>query len=317
MNFIFQRTLWVLPHAGGPFLEGINSCDYYGRSHFPLTIPDSAVKMGLTLDQVKASKECKMEEEIKVESSHTEESPPKIEIDKASNDSQTQIDGNSLTVSSEKIEVDNECDSVNGIEGNCDKMLTSPSKEVVESSKTATCEAEEVFDVMKNDLQVELGDNEGHDHQMELENHKSSEGSESVLSTNSKESATTNSTTECSSVDKDLVATGLGLIPGQYLRPEHVSQFEKLSFNLIPRVACDSGTLSNLSPVASLNELSTPKVESQLTPLSNSCGPSNSSTPLTSLTPILQNSLVSHNMSHQELLAKLHQTAEATPIPAG
>merc|ERR1712179_258289 len=49
----YQRTMWVLPHAGGPFLEGVDSCDYQGKDHFTLQVPPAQAKQGLTLEQVK------------------------------------------------------------------------------------------------------------------------------------------------------------------------------------------------------------------------------------------------------------------------
>merc|ERR1711913_27389 len=53
----YQRTMWVLPHAGGPFLEGNTSCDYIGKDHFPLQVPPSQEKQGLTVDEVKVKLE--------------------------------------------------------------------------------------------------------------------------------------------------------------------------------------------------------------------------------------------------------------------
>lgn len=47
-------------------------------------------------------------------------------------------------------------------------------------------------------------------------------------------------------IDPNLLATGLGLVPGQYLRPEHVSQREKLNFTLLPRISCDVSSLDSL-----------------------------------------------------------------------
>ncbi|KAG0717821.1 Bromodomain adjacent to zinc finger domain protein 2B [Chionoecetes opilio] len=43
-------------------------------------------------------------------------------------------------------------------------------------------------------------------------------------------------------IDPTLLALGLGLVPGQYLRPEHVAQKEKLSFNFLPRIPCDAAS---------------------------------------------------------------------------
>ena len=122
-------------------------------------------------------------------------------------------------------------------------------------------------------------------------------------------------------IDKDLVAVGLGLIPGQYLRPEHIAQCEKLYFSLLPRVACDPGSHLDNSSQGTPKEGATPKPSG--TPRANSPSSNRPSCPqspavntLTGSNQQNNSSLGVQNLSHKELLERLHQTAEALPIPS-
>ncbi|KAB7505406.1 Bromodomain adjacent to zinc finger domain protein 2B, partial [Armadillidium nasatum] len=248
----YQRTLWILPHAGGPFMEGINSCDYVGRSHFPVEVPSPIPREGLSLEEVNAS--CK---NLKKEDDSEEKSQIKIETDDK-RDVKMEVD---IVIGEKVSEVKSEIDEKKPLEIKIEQKLvngdnTEPEKVIKDENVKPKIEEESVkpgdstngiSSKSVNDTDNgKVGSNDS-----VCKTPDSNTSQQNILKVGENH-ATANHASKDSSlvdaVDKDLVATGLGLIPGQYLRPEH-------------------------------------------------------------------NSLVSNNMSHQELLEKLHQTAEALPIP--
>ena len=65
--------MWVLPHAGGPYMEGLSSCDYSSRMHFPLDIPSSEPKTGYLLNDVPYPDGHKPEEKSQVKNEENSE----------------------------------------------------------------------------------------------------------------------------------------------------------------------------------------------------------------------------------------------------
>ncbi|KAL7641995.1 UNVERIFIED_CONTAM: hypothetical protein RMT77_007869 [Armadillidium vulgare] len=346
----YQRTLWILPHAGGPFMEGINSCDYVGRSHFPVEVPSPIPREGLSLEEVNAS--CK---NLKKEDDSEEKSQIKMETDDK-RDVKMEVD---IVIGEKVSEVKSEIDEKKPLEIKIEQKLvngdnTEPDKVIKDENVKPKIEEESVKpgDSTNGISSKSVNDTDNGkvgSSDPVCKTPDSNTSQQNIVKVGENHTTANHASKDSSlvdAVDKDLVATGLGLIPGQYLRPEHVSQCEKLTFSLLPRIPCNPMTLScqpsnnnnnhnnnnsnnnsnnnnnNNNGSSSSNNnsntpIGTPKGGSE-SPLLHPNSPflsSNGSTPLSSLTPILQNSLVSNNMSHQELLEKLHQTAEALPIP--
>ncbi|XP_063851333.1 bromodomain adjacent to zinc finger domain protein 2B-like isoform X2 [Scylla paramamosain] len=247
----YQRTMWVLPHAGGPFLEGLSSCDYTGREHFPLNLPTSAAKVGLTQEELEArlaaareEKERKLKEEEEAKKEVKEE--PEVKEEKV--EVKTEVE-----VKSEKEEEAKEGEALD----------MKPSVPLLQVKKEEELKEEEDCDVPeiphKNDRKSESAAREEGRGQNGVLESKETMGNTiaelyppmlganlSPYLVNGLKEAPPPPPNAGEGIDPNLLALGLGLVPGQYLRPEHVAQREKLSFSLLPRMPCDVSTMESL-----------------------------------------------------------------------
>lgn len=248
----YQRTMWVLPHAGGPFLEGLSSCDYTGREHFPLNLPTSATKVGLTQEELEArlaaareEKERKLKEEEEAKKEVKEE--PEVKEEKV--EVKTEVE-----VKSEKEDEAKEGGEAGDVK---------PSVPLLQVKKEEELKEEEDCDVPeiphRNDRKSESAAREEGRGQNGVLESKESMGNTiaelyppmlganlSPYLVNGLKEAPPPPPNAGEGIDPNLLALGLGLVPGQYLRPEHVAQREKLSFSLLPRIACDVSTMESL-----------------------------------------------------------------------
>ncbi|KAK8750686.1 hypothetical protein OTU49_014947 [Cherax quadricarinatus] len=367
----YQRTMWVLPHAGGPFLEGLTSCDYRGRDHFPITVPPSSTKVGYSIEEVKAKlqeakakKEKKIKEERKIKMEIKEEplvKEEKMDIVKTEIEVKIEKKDETYSESGDKESVD--VKPMNG------KVKEEEDNEVPDIPKRT----EKFKEELKKKEELKNSDNQNRLNESKISENTNSEVYSSLINAGLnpyminglKEG---NNSTSNEGIDQNLLATGLGLVPGQYLRTEHVTQREKLSFSLLPRIPCDVSSLEALpggqtpqgtlrgspreaspfsrssgphSPVASVppSSCNTPLASS--TPGRPST-PGSSNTPVAlstpgavntpswtansapgstnasenGSTPVTANTAGSvQSLPHKELLERLHQTAEALPIP--
>ncbi|CAL4060724.1 unnamed protein product, partial [Meganyctiphanes norvegica] len=265
----YQRTMWVLPHAGGPFLEGIDSCDYKGKDHFPLQVPPAQEKQGLTLDQVKeklsenaekkaAERKLKEEEQLKQELTNQ----VKEEKNDVKNDLKVEVkpekDENQMLENGEK-ENRKPLEALNG-QVKKEEKTDEEDEEDWEIPSIPVCaegKTDEQSLLLKSfdsttDNTSSLGISDG---LMPLKANGSAAAGElgaamSHLSNGIKEGQTVVPTPAQEGLDPTLIATGLGLVPGQYLRPEHLLQREKLVFSLVPRVQCSSDPVHGGSPTS-------------------------------------------------------------------
>lgn len=371
----YQRTMWVLPHAGGPFLEGLSSCDYTGREHFPVTVPPSESKTGLTLDEVKEKlkiaqleKEKRKEEEEKKGKEEVKEEP-EVKEEKVDIKTEAEVKVEKKEETSSDTECKNGAD-VKPVNGQVKEEEEDDDFEVPDIPKRTEKSKEEVKtkdEVKIIDTQNGVSENKqanGNTTANEVYSSLINAGLNPYMVNGLKEGGSSNST---EGIDQNLLATGLGLVPGQYLRPEHVAQREKLSFSLLPRIPCDVSSLEALptgqtpqgtprgspreaspfsrysGPQSPASGTSQHQFNTPLTPGTTGCfnTPSAPSTPGTvntsgtmQGTPVSNNNICSLNtstsggtclpssttgsvqcLSHKELLERLHQTAEALPVP--
>ena len=312
-------------------MEGLKTCDYAGRTHFPTEIAKAVPKEGLTLEEVELLKKDEKKKLDACLQTKVQKEEPNEDVSGSPHDDSDSLHADNSPVKKEddRMEVDEDVDR-KGF-GIVKKDLDMVKKEekfvgVVKKEDLPDIGTKKEKDV---NIKCEEGDNEPKVKKQENEDDPPLIGHQEevkkvceVKDEDGNNNGGNNNNNE--SVDKDLVATGLGLIPGQYLRPEHVAQLEKLSFSILPRPPCRSPNLLSQSCTNHLSSpLGTPKAtptdsDSPLHPPSPFVNSNGSTTPLNSgLTPTLQNSLATSNMSHKELLEKLHQTAEALPIPPG
>ena len=442
----------MFPHCGGPFLEGLSSCDYYGRQHFPDTIPDPTDKkeasmrhsgmdedmegneQGCTdihnsdvkgnngtatddndigmdcddecdikpqisqgnIDSAVATIKCetgvKLEGKVKLETEIKQEDKKNVSIKLEL--SELDVDDIPLpdipprianTIHSiSKLEVAAELESkevvaavtsaatpVNGSTPLASTAITSAITSTTESStanSTSNSNANSPFKELPtsnfssngsitaaigvvstttsglvNSINTDSSSittaavsvaNVTASSTVNSSSNSTSNSSSSSGSSSSSSSSTTTTTTGV--VARELIATGLGLIPGQYLRPEHVVQAEHLSFSLVPRMFCcppqhftedggnsggsrDTGTPSASPPSNSFYN-GTQQQQSPATACAVAGATPVSGTSISSaVNPTTTSAAVSNSgvMSHKELLEKLHQTDEAVPIPTG
>ncbi|XP_069971280.1 bromodomain adjacent to zinc finger domain protein 2B isoform X7 [Penaeus vannamei] len=376
----FQRTMWVLPHAGGPFLEGLSSCDYTGREHFPVTVPPAGGKVGYTLEEIteKLKEDQIKKEKIKEErKSEVKEEPvvkeEQMEVVKTESEVKKEAGEEVCVGNVEKEEVDVK-PPLNG------QVKEEDDFEVPDIPKrTEKCKEEiEKLEETKTDNLNGVNESKANGNTTsEVYSSLINAGLNPYMVNGLKEG---NPSGSSEGIDQNLLATGLGLVPGQYLRPEHVAQREKLSFSLLPRIPCDVSSLEALpanqtpqatprgspreaspfsrysgpqSPAVGVSQNSGSTPGPQNTPLGPNT-PGVPSTPLAVSTPgtvttpgsvstpscmnatqgsvcstpgTLSNSTVSGTpvsssmpgsvqcLSHRELLERLHQSAEALPVP--
>ena len=259
--------MWVLPHAGGPFLEGLSSCDYTGRQHFPLTLPPSAPKDGLTQEEVEARLEAAREDK---ERKLKEEEEAKLEVKEEPLVKEEKVEVKSeVEVKGEKEECkEGEAGTEPGAGAGAEAGDVKPAVPLLQVKKEEDLKKEEdggdVPDIPhKNSRKVDDGPRDGS---------RTPRGQNGIMDT--KDGGGNTSLGELyppmlganlspymvnglkdlpppppnagEGIDPNLLALGLGLVPGQYLRPEHVAQREKLSFNLLPRLPCDVSTMESL-----------------------------------------------------------------------
>ncbi|XP_042225949.1 bromodomain adjacent to zinc finger domain protein 2B-like isoform X5 [Homarus americanus] len=392
----YQRTMWVLPHAGGPFLEGLTSCDYTGRDHFPISVPPSAAKVGYSIEEVNAKlqearaikdkqikEERKAKREIKEEPFVKEE---KMDTDIVKTEAEVKIEkkDDNFIESDDKESIDMK--PLNG-------QVKEEDSEVPDIPQRTEKNKEEIKkkeDIKNSDSQNGLSESKANGNtNSDVYSSLINAGLNPFMINGLKEGNNSNSN---EGIDQNLLATGLGLVPGQYLRTEHVAQREKLSFSLLPRIPCDVSSLEALptgqtpqgtprgspreaspfsrfsgpqSPVSGVPQvscntpgpvstpgtvdtpgafstpgmLSTPGVLSTPGMMST---PGSINTPVGLNTPVTANSTPGmvnslpgtmstsefgstpgvlntpgsvQSLPHKELLERLHQTAEALPIP--
>lgn len=374
--------MWVLPHAGGPFLEGLSSCDYTGREHFPVTVPPAGGKVGYTLEEIteKLKEDQIKKEKIKEErKSEVKEEPvvkeEQMEVVKTESEVKKEAGEEVCVGNIEKEEVDVK-PPLNG------QVKEEDDFEVPDIPKrTEKCKEEiEKLEETKTDNLNGVNESKANGNTTsEVYSSLINAGLNPYMVNGLKEG---NPSGSSEGIDQNLLATGLGLVPGQYLRPEHVAQREKLSFSLLPRIPCDVSSLEALpanqtpqatprgspreaspfsrysgpqSPAVGVSQNSGSTPGPQNTPLGPNT-PGVPSTPLAVSTPgtvttpgsvstpscmnatqgsvcstpgTLSNSTVSGTpvsssmpgsvqcLSHRELLERLHQSAEALPVPDG
>lgn len=238
--------MWVLPHAGGPFLEGLSSCDYTGRDHFPIAIPPAAPKEGLSYEDVHAKLEeareqrQKLKEEMKTEVKEEIKEEVKEEVvdvktekrdeEEADRKDSVMVDVKPFNgqVKKEEVEEEEEDSEVPEIPKRTEKKLEEVKKEEMKNGENQNGVTETKANGNTNsDMYTSM----------------LTAGLNPYVINGLKEGGTPNNT---EGIDPNLLATGLGLVPGQYLRPEHVAQREKLNFNLLPRISCDVSSLYSL-----------------------------------------------------------------------
>lgn len=375
----YQRTMWVLPHAGGPFLEGLTSCDYTGRDHFPISVPPAGAKVGYSVDEVKAKleelkakKEKIMKEERKTKKEIKEEplvKEEKMDIVKTESEVKTEKRDDTFIESESKESTD-----IKPLNGQV-KEEEDEDSEVPDIPKRTEKNKEEIRkkeEMNISDIQNRLNESKANGNtNSEVYSSLINAGLNPYMINGLKEGNTSNSN---DGIDQNLLATGLGLVPGQYLRTEHVAQREKLSFSLLPRIPCDVSSLEALpsgqtpqgtprgspreaspfsrysgpqSPISGVPQgsfntpsvvstpgmlntpgalsspgmlntpgtLNTPVALSTPGTVSSTPGMVNSSPGVTNSSEVGSTPGSVHCLPHKELLERLHQTAEALPIP--
>ena len=278
-------------------MEGLSSCDYTGRTHFPIDVPTAKPKTGHLLEEVPyplghkppelKKEETKEEAEEETETTEERQQPEVEEVKKE--EKPTPEEGTELVngrvETEEPIQTprtpkwDEEIPEIPPRpEGGHRKPIVAPS-----STAAETPSQHDLYPLngLKDPPSVQAGSGE--------------------------------------LVDKDLLATGLGLIPGQYLRPEHIAQCEKLLFSLLPRTPCDTSNNNSRGDPGNTPQ-GTPGGTAMDTPIKGAGSPpsrpSGPQSPSAGGSTGL-NCLGVQNLSHKELLERLHQSAEALPVPAG
>ncbi|XP_076069056.1 bromodomain adjacent to zinc finger domain protein 2B-like isoform X3 [Oratosquilla oratoria] len=329
----YQRTMWVLPHAGGPYLEGLSSCDYSGRDHFPLEIPEPENKVGKTIAQFQVEQEkLRAEERLKAKKRALVEAKDEISVDvkeeiKVENEVNYE-NGEEKVTGVMKVEIKDEKMDFKGL-SNTDSLQ----KIIAVNGDVRSEMSTEVPNIpqAKEEMKVENCEEENNrsdvptptksDMNAKVIEKKDSQASPFLVN-GVKDNGSGNNGGEL--IDKNLLATGLGLVPGQYLRQEHLVQHEKLTFSLLPRLPCDFSSLDSL-PVGNQTPAGTPRASSPFSrsscpqspayPTSNPGTPANPQSNLSSAAATPCSGGAAQNLSHRELLEKLHQTAEALPVP--
>ncbi|KAK3859096.1 hypothetical protein Pcinc_023641 [Petrolisthes cinctipes] len=242
----YQRTMWVLPHAGGPFLEGLSSCDYTGRDHFPISIPPAAPKEGYSYEDVRTKLEEAREQRQRLKEEMKKEVKEEIK---------EEVKEELVDVKTEKRDEEEEADRKDKVMVDVKPFNGQVKKEEVEEEDEDSevpeipKRTEKKLEEMKKE-EMKNGENQNGVTEAKANGNTNSDMYTSMLTAglnpyviNGLKEGTPNNT---EGIDPNLLATGLGLVPGQYLRIEHVSQREKLNFNLLPRISCDVSSLDSL-----------------------------------------------------------------------